>query len=167
MRRKLILQRNVHLHSLMLFEEFPHVVRQGFSVLQRYSIIQRRTHSSHWPAGGDKRWPPVLTAQVHKQIFTSLIYYLYFSHTDLCPFSDIIPSFDAPSRNFFSKASSPSFFPTRKGTFMRLRQVVSTGHLNTSTHQWASSVCASLQSVPLIAAQVHPSWALWTGEVQL
>lgn len=55
---------------------------------------------------------------------------LPYSPDYLCPFSDIIPRLDAPSRNSFSRASSPSFLPTRNGTFMRLRHGSSTGHLH-------------------------------------
>lgn len=53
------------------------------------------------------------------------------SLTHLCPFSWIIPLLLASSKNFFSRASSPSGPPILKGTFIRLRQCGSTVALKT------------------------------------
>lgn len=146
----------VWLILLLLLLEFFHIGSQRLSVLQCYSIVQGGTNSSNWPAGGDTSsylrvwvgglrtyfWMILLVQQFRVQSIYRNSWHPNNSAIDttklnrrlsvsnLCPFRDIIPRLAAPSRNFFSNPSSPLFFPTRNGIFMRLRHASSTGHLD-------------------------------------
>lgn len=112
-----------------------HQITNGFCI-QLLVFMSNFTLCSMWKNAGayilsSDPWNIIIKQAVNQQE-------VCVWQTNLCPFSDIIPRLDAPSRNFFSKSSFPSFFPTLNGTFMRLLQVSSTGHLDGWTQQWAA-----------------------------